>query len=67
MILIEITVKGHVTWDPLLFSFKGKVCLFYPPPCLILTHWSKYLLWDSTEKGGLCAVGKAWGLVEFQW
>lgn len=32
MILIEITVKGHVMWSQLLFSFKGKVCLFSPPP-----------------------------------
>lgn len=34
MILIEITVKGHVMWYQLLFSFKGKAFLFHMlPPC----------------------------------
>lgn len=32
MILIEITVKGHVMWYQPLFSFKGKLCLAPLPP-----------------------------------
>lgn len=75
MILIEITVKGHVMWYQRLFSFKGKVCLFsptLPPPTSSQPTQVDYLHKLGRSHSLLpwrrvasVILGKVWWLVDF--